>query len=128
MNKDDSMKKFTFHASHARKIAASVLALALTGSLLGCAGGSLPFGDNPTVVQTEAPTEPLDTNGAHVVDTGIGEYRFDSYADQLQAAQAEYELHVPPFLPGSYGEFAMLMHTGCGLSFSAHRDIMLSLH
>lgn len=40
-----------------------------------------------------------------VVDTGFGEYRFDSYLDQLAAAQKKYELRVPGFSPSAYGPF-----------------------
>lgn len=42
------------------------------------------------------------------VNTGFGKYRFAHYAKELAAAQEKYELHVPGFLAGTYGEFAPL--------------------
>lgn len=48
------------------------------------------------------------TAHADRVDTGFGEYRFPQYIQELTEAQEKYELHVPGFLAGTYGEFSPL--------------------
>lgn len=79
------MKKSKFIST---RIVASLLAITAAVNLTGCAASP--------------------KNNPDIVDTGIGEYRFAAYSEKLSSAQAEYELQVPGFLDGSYGEFEQL--------------------